>query len=200
MNLSSKLINITFCLMFITFASQAKTTWEVPVPIDTSKKTTEAAAEVGPTQAHLSKHHKKKHLLAKKSRKKRYNVGKRRAKKPRKNHKSKSAFSTAFFLIFLGLFTLGLLAWLDLLALWVLGIFHFLGIFALFGSVFLIEDFQGLVLLVLLFVAIIPLLAILGLLSFGLTFFSWGAAVIGGATVFTAAFLLLMTLLGFSTD
>ena len=196
----SRLIKITVCLMLMAFVSQAKSTWEVPVPTDTSKKTTEAAAEVGPTHTHVKSSKQTRKAFAKKYRKKRYNVGKRRVKKPRKRLKGKmSSFTLAFLLIFLALFTLGLLAWLDILALWILGIFHFLGIFALFSSIFLIDDLQGLVLLVLLFFAIIPLLAVLGLLSFGLTFFSWGAAVIGGITVFTAGFLLLMALLGFGT-
>ncbi|OJJ21433.1 hypothetical protein BKI52_12850 [marine bacterium AO1-C] len=177
--------------------SQAKSTWEVPAPSDTSKKVKEAAAEVGPQRTYLDTKRQKRRLLStKKSHKKRYNVGKRRAKKPSKSRKSKSAFNTALFLIFFGLFVLGFWAWFGSLALWILGIFHFLGVFALFGSIFLIEDLQGFVLILFLLFGLIPLLAVLGLLSFGLTFFSWGAAVIGGITVGVAALMMLISLFG----
>ena len=207
MNLST-LIKITFCLMLFTSLSQAKATWEVPAATDTSKKVTEAAAEAGPQSSEVQSHrpsisnHSKKYLqkqyrknqyLKKQYPNKQYNIGKRRPKSAKKRRRGKiSSFGILAFLIFLSLFILGLLAIFGILALWVLGIFHFLSLLALFGAIFSMNNLRSFFLFIVMMLTIVPLLAVLGLLSFGLTFFSWGAALIGGLTVGTAAVILLI--------
>lgn len=202
MNLST-LIKIIFCLMLFTSLSQAKATWEVPAATDTSKKVTEAAAEAGPQSSEVQSHslsisNRSKKYLQKQYQKnqylkKQYNIGKRRPKSAKKRRRGKmSPFGILSFLIFLSLFILGLLAIFGILALWVLGIFHFLSLVALFGAIFSMNNLRSFFLFIVMMLTIVPLLAVLGLLSFGLTFFSWGAALIGGLTVGTAAVILLI--------
>ena len=201
-NYCGHLPKVIFCLIWFSTVSQAKSTWEVAVPADTSKKTSEAAAEVGPSPVSSATPHHRLRPAVDKSRNKRNHdhIGKRRIIKPSKKRRSKGAFSFAFSLVFFSLFILGLLAWFGSLALWILGIFHFLGIFALFGAIFLADDWQGLVLIIFSWLVAMPMLAILGLLSFGLTFFSWGAIAIGSITAILSGLLLLAALLGFGSE